>query len=147
MRVTGWQGGTHDGQGGDEHLRGTCTLKTTVGTCRDPVVMMVMKWNPPFFLLRKSNLICKHVAGNFWEGISCKQNSAIVWVGVVYRNDTWDVTPPKTRDIGPENQWLKDEISFWNGPFLRGDVSIFFGGITPFSMAGNKLVTGVISPL
>ena len=24
-------------------------------------------------------------------------------------------------NISPENQWLEDEISFWNGPFL-GDI-------------------------
>ncbi len=34
-------------------------------------------------------------------------------------------TPPKT-NIEPENPWLEDETSFWNGPF-SGDMLIFSG--------------------
>ncbi len=34
-------------------------------------------------------------------------------------------TPPKT-NMSPENWWLEDVISFWNGPFF-GAMLVFWG--------------------
>ena len=52
-----------------------------------------------------------------------KLRSIPVWGGEAF-------TPLKT-NISPENQWLEDEISFWDGPFLgplkRGLLFIFRG--------------------
>ena len=33
--------------------------------------------------------------------------------------------PPENYNIFVENQWLEDEVSFWNGPFFGGDLLIF----------------------
>ena len=37
------------------------------------------------------------------------------------------ILPPRT-NISPENQWLEDEISFWNGPFFRWHANFPAGG-------------------
>ena len=36
--------------------------------------------------------------------------------------------PPKKTNMSPENWWLEDEMSFWDGPYFRGH-SFIFGGV------------------
>lgn len=45
----------------------------------------------------------------------------------------WVLHPPKISHVAPEKSWLKDYfpgLSFWNGPFFRGEL-LHFGGIAP----------------
>ena len=45
--------------------------------------------------------------------------------------------PPPKSNISPDNQWLEDEISFWNGPF-SGDMIIFVE-VTPLKYGYGML--------
>ena len=60
------------------------------------------------------------------ENSSCPKNMFSDFYGR-FGSLFFDITPLKT-NMSPENWWLEDDMSFWDGPFL-GDILIF-GGVT-----------------
>ena len=53
-----------------------------------------------------------------------------LFVEMIFSSQEAGSNPPHSRKtrISAENQWLEDEMSFWNGPF-SGSISVLRGGI------------------
>ena len=51
----------------------------------------------------------------------------------------FQLTPRKT-NISPENQWLEDDMSFWNGSLFRVDIRSF-SGVQNFTKKWSKDLT------
>ncbi len=62
--------------------------------------------------------------GGFWEF------SAAVFLHVQVRETCSPrISSPENSRFSPENWWLEDDVSFWNGPFLWDIRDFFLGGV------------------
>ena len=74
------------------------------------------KWSSKRFWIAASVISLSQLGGSWhcW-GVDCFDRSLVPFMN----GQAWVCPPWKIRISSPENQWLKDEISFWDGIFSR----------------------------